>query len=144
MSNTPSILVTGASRGIGKATARDRSSYLTGSGRLQARGRSRPLVKAVMALITLTAMEAVMFAVPATSHAVPASTKLVWIRRVWVSAYPVITHRRSTAGRHRRAAPGKLGAEPDLFEVGGHLGVVGCQERETGRTKDVLGREVTE
>jgi haloalkane dehalogenase len=81
VSNTPSTLVTGASRGIGKATARDRSSYLTGSGRLQARGRSRLLVKAVMALITLTAMAAAMFAVPATSHAAPASTKLVWIPR---------------------------------------------------------------
>ena len=143
MSNTPSILVTGASRGIGKATARDRSSYLTGSGRLQARGRSRPLVKAVMALITLTAMAAVMFAVPATSHAAPASTKLVWIRRAG-GAYPVIPigdpQRVAIDEQHR----GKLGAEPDLFEVGGHLGVVGCQERETGRTKDVLGREVTE
>jgi hypothetical protein len=81
VANTPSILVPGASRGIGKATARDRSSYLTGSGRLQARGRSRLLVKAVMALITLTAMAAAMFAVPATSHAAPASTKLVWIPR---------------------------------------------------------------
>ena len=81
MSNTSSILVTGASRGIGKATARDRSSYLTGSDRLQARGRSRLLVKAVMALIALTAMAAAMFAVPATAHAAPASTKLVWIPR---------------------------------------------------------------
>ena len=58
MSNKSSILVTGASSGIGKATARDWSSYLTGSDRLQARGRSRLWVKAVMVLITLTAMAA--------------------------------------------------------------------------------------
>ena len=79
MSNTSSILVTGASGGIGKATARGRSSYLTGSDRLQARGRSRLWVKSVMAVITLTAMAAAMFAVLATSDAAPASAKLVWI-----------------------------------------------------------------
>jgi hypothetical protein len=34
--------------------------------------------------------------------------------------------------------------ELDHFEVGGHLGIVGCQERETGCTQDVLGRKMTE
>ena len=57
------------------------SSSLTGSDRLQARGRSRLWVKAVMALITLTAIAAALFAVPATAHAAPAPTKLVWIPR---------------------------------------------------------------
>ena len=56
------------------------SSSLTGSDRLQASGRSRLWVKAVMALITLTAMVAALFAVPATAHAAPAPTKLVWIQ----------------------------------------------------------------
>jgi haloalkane dehalogenase len=53
------------------------NSMLVGQGR----GRSRLWVKAVMALITLTAMAAGMFAVPAPAHAAQASTKLVWIPR---------------------------------------------------------------
>jgi haloalkane dehalogenase len=57
------------------------SSSLTGSDRLQARGHSRHWVKAVMALIALTAIAAALFAVPATAHAAPAPTKLVWIPR---------------------------------------------------------------
>jgi hypothetical protein len=81
MSNTSSILVTGDDSGIGKARARDWSSYLTGSDRLQARGPSRLWVKAVMALIALTAMAAAMFAVPSPAHAAPASTKLIWVSR---------------------------------------------------------------
>jgi haloalkane dehalogenase len=81
MSKTSSILVAGVSGGIGKATARDRSSYLTGSDRLQARGRSRPWVKTLMALVTLTAMAAAMFTVPATAYAAPAASKPVWISR---------------------------------------------------------------
>ena len=81
MSITSSIFVTGASKGIGKATARDGSSYFTYSDRLQARGRSRLWVKAVMALITLTAIAAAVFAIPATAHASPTPTKLVWIPR---------------------------------------------------------------
>ncbi len=82
MSNTSSILVTGASSGIGKATSRQLSPYLSGSNRLQARGRSRLWMKALMALIALTAMAAALFAVPAPAHAAPASPKLVWIPRV--------------------------------------------------------------
>jgi haloalkane dehalogenase len=81
MSNKSSIMVTGASSGIGKVTARQWSSYLTGSNRLQARRRSRLYMKAVVALITLTAIAAATIAVPATAHAAPASTKLVWIPR---------------------------------------------------------------
>jgi pimeloyl-ACP methyl ester carboxylesterase len=81
MSNTSSIQVTGASSTIGNATAREWSSYLTSSGRLDTRGRSRLWVKPVMTLIALTAMAAAVLAVPAPAHAAPASTKLVWIPR---------------------------------------------------------------
>jgi haloalkane dehalogenase len=81
MSITSSILVTGASNGIGRATVRYWISYFTGSDLLQARGRSRLWAKAVMALITLTVIAAATLALPATANAAPASTKLVWISR---------------------------------------------------------------
>jgi haloalkane dehalogenase len=80
MSNTSSILVNGAS-GIGRATVRGRSSYLSSSDRLQARGRSRLWVMAPMALVALTAMVTAMVVFPARANAAPASTKLVWIPR---------------------------------------------------------------
>jgi hypothetical protein len=79
MATTSNILVTGARGAIGKARSRNVSLYLSGSHRLQARGRS--WVKPVMALIALTAMAAAMFAVPATASAALASPKLVWIPR---------------------------------------------------------------
>ena len=57
------------------------SSSLTGSDRLQASGRSRLWGKAVTALITLTAIAAALFAIPATAHASPTPTKLAWVPR---------------------------------------------------------------
>jgi haloalkane dehalogenase len=81
MSDTSSILVPGASSGVGKATARDWSSDLTGSERLQARVRSRIWAKAIMALTILTMIAAATLTVPATAHAAAAAAKLVWISR---------------------------------------------------------------
>jgi haloalkane dehalogenase len=81
MSIRSTILVTGGSTCIGKATARDGRSYFTGSDRLQARGRSRLWVKAVLALVILTAVAAAVLAVPASAYAAPASSKVVWIPR---------------------------------------------------------------